>query len=300
MLFSGNDLWDITYAGGVRASSRKVTPDSVQDFCFDNAGHLHWDQTPGFWQKVGDFFANLGKDIAAFVIADAGFVVGGPLGAYGAGQTVGKALFGDQYWDYAARGGIVVGATALTIGTAGGLSEVTGPVIAGAIGGAAGSTFSAAANSLYFHSAFDWQSIVAGALTGAAGGGLQSLLGGSGTAAANGGAGTDSAMAWAMSEGNSPLEVIDDPMWRDMWQSALSGPPIWTDGLAPDLVFDGPQFVPARPFSFTPVTLPNPIVDGINAGTEGFVQAINSIRQGPVGVLKGWLLYWVTHEVSGY
>jgi hypothetical protein len=168
VLFSGNDLWDITYAGGVRASQWKVTSDSVQDFYFDDAGNLHWDKTPSFWQKVGDFFANLGKDLVAFELAytGVGFI---PTG----GGSLGQRIFGNQYLHDAVSGGIIVGAAAVTYFSGGALSEITGPIIAGAIGGAAGSAFSEVAKSILFHTSFDWQSIAVGAALGAVGGGLK-------------------------------------------------------------------------------------------------------------------------------
>jgi hypothetical protein len=188
VLFSGNDLYDITYVNGHRASwpGTLVTSDSVQDFYFDDAGNLHWDQTPGFWQEIGDFFANIGKDLAAFALAESGAAFLGPVGVVGMGDTVGQAVFGNQFWQEAEAGGIMAAATAISIGTAGALAPEGASLIAtieaGAVGGAAGSTFSAAANSIVFHTSFDWQSIAVGALEGAAGGALKFLLaGGSGS-----------------------------------------------------------------------------------------------------------------------
>jgi hypothetical protein len=165
VLFSGNDLYDITYVNGHRASwpGRLVTPDSVQDFYFAADGSLHWDQTPGFRQQVSNFFANLGKDLFAFelVFTGAGFI---PVG----GGSLGQKIFGNQFLNDALNGGIIVGATALDYFSAGALSDITGPIIAAAIGGAVGATFTEFADNLAFQTPYSWQGIVLGAAEGVA------------------------------------------------------------------------------------------------------------------------------------
>ena len=193
VLFNNNDLDDITYVNGQRASTTFIVG-NVQDFKFTSSGALAEDFIPGVLEQLKDLLVALGKDILSIVIeAVAYYYGGGPILGFETAKLVGDAVsqssIGQEiwtnennYWHSVEAGGVIAVSTAVTIVTAGAASEVTAPVIAGAIGATAGAAVGAAVNTAYDYAttgqlSYDWKSVAEAPLLSLVGAGIGADVG---------------------------------------------------------------------------------------------------------------------------